>query len=112
MSGQIIMGGWNKVDPDKEMHLGHLFEKDGKRAHDKRCDYCGRWMTYDLKNIHEWRENVKIGLNDWPEKVHCGSTHCVEYHRRVVANEDKIKAEARAVADARFFKMMKLGLVA
>lgn len=107
----IIAGGWNKIDPDKEMHLGHIHEKDGKRAHDKRCDYCLKWMVYDIKDIASWKENIKMGLNDWPEKVHCGSDHCVEYHRRVIKHEEKIKAQAKRIADARFFKLAQMGLV-
>jgi len=111
MSNLIIAGGWKKVDPDKEQHLGHIFEKDGKRAHDKRCDYCGRWMTYDIKNIHEWGSNAKMGLNDWPEKVHCGSEHCQEYHYRVIRHEEKVKAQAKAAMDRIFLSMKKQGVV-
>lgn len=101
----IILGGWSKVDPAKEQHLGHIFEKDGKRAHDKRCDYCGTWMTYDVKNIAMWFENIKMGLNGWPEKVHCGSSHCIEYHRRVQAHEVKVRAEAARVLEIRMQKL-------
>ena len=108
----IVAGKWAKVDPAKEQHLGHIFEKEGKRAHQKRCDYCGDWMTYDVKNIHEWGDNAKIGLNQWPEKVHCGSAHCIEYHRRVLKHEENVKAQAKRVMDRYFFKMKKKGLVA
>lgn len=105
------MGSWKKIDPEKEMHLGHIHEKDGKRAHDKRCDYCGHWMAYDIKDIASWRENIKMGANDWPEKVHCGSEHCVEYHRRVLAHEERVKAQMKKIADARFQKLSKMGLI-
>lgn len=111
MSTIIQVGRWKKIDPEKEMHLGHLHEKDGHRAHDKKCDYCGRWMTYDIKSIHLWGDNVKMGFHDWPEKVHCGSQHCIEYHRRYLKHEDKIKAEAKRVSDLRFLKLTKMGLI-
>lgn len=109
----VIAGGrWQKVDPQKERHLGHIFERDGRRSHDKRCDYCGRWMCYDLRKVAEWGDNSKIGLNNWPEKVHCGSTHCQEYHRRVLKHEKRIQADARRIADERFLRLVKKGLVA
>ena len=83
----IIIGKYKFIDPDKEMYLGYGYEKDGKRALEKRCDYCGKWMTFDIKNIHLWDDNIKMGFNDVPEKIHCGSAHCIEYHRRVLAHE-------------------------
>lgn len=112
MSQIITAGRWTKVDPEKEKHLGHIFERDGKRSHDKRCDYCGKWMCYDVKDIHFWGDNVKIGLNDWPEKVHCGSAHCVEYHVRVLKHEETVKRQARQAADRMFSKLIKQGLIA
>jgi len=112
MSQIIASGRWSKIDPEKERHLGHIYERDGRRAHDKRCDYCGKWMSYDVKNIATWGDNAKIGLNNWPEKIHCGSTHCTDYHVRVMRHEEKVKEQARRAADAMFFKLTKAGLVA
>lgn len=112
MSAVVRVGNWKKIDPEKEMHLGHLYEKDGKRALDKRCDYCGRWMTFDVKNIQAWGDNVKMGHNNWPEKVHCGSEHCQYYHARVLKHEKRMEEEAKRRREAIFFKLAKKGLVA
>ena len=109
----IISGGsWKYVDPSKEQYLGHQYEKDGKRAHDKRCDYCRVYMVFDIKNVHEWGDNMKMGFNDWPEKVHCGSSHCTEYHRRVKIHEEK-QARLRAQHNTNlFFDLKRQGVIA
>lgn len=107
----IVAGRWTKIDPVKEQHLGHIYEKDGKRAHDKRCDYCGKWMCYDVRDIAAWGDNVKIGLNGWPEKVHCGSDHCIEYHSRTLRHEEKLKNIVKRETDRMFFKMKKMGVI-
>jgi len=107
----IRSGSWKFVDPSKKPYLGYKYENNGKQAHDKRCDYCGVYMTYDIKNIAAWRENVKLGHDGWPEKVHCGSTCCVEYHRRVQAHEAN---QAKRVVDYNqglFTKLKKQGVV-
>jgi hypothetical protein len=106
------MGGWQRVDPAKEAHLGHIHEKDGKRAHEKRCDYCRAYFTYDIKAIHLWGDNLKMGFNNWPEKVHCGSEHCQDYHHRVKLHE-KRQAEAMARSTGNlFFDLKRQGLIA
>ena len=107
----ILAGRWTKIDPQKEPHLGHIHERDGKRAHDKRCDYCGRWMVYDLKNIADWGDNVKMGIHGWPEKVHCGSSHCTDYHNRVMKHEKDLIQRQRLAADRLFKKLKKQGVV-
>jgi hypothetical protein len=113
MSGIItIAGKYSKIDPDKEMHLGHQFQKeDGERSMDKRCDYCGRWMTFDCKKYESWGDNVKISFNGWPEKIHCGSLHCQEYHRRVVIHQEKLKKEMAQRHFGLFQRLKKQGVI-
>ncbi len=107
----IIVDRYKFVDPDKELYLGYEFEKNGKRALEKRCDYCGKWMVFDIKDIHKWGDNIKIGFNGMPEKVHCGSLHCQEYHRRVLAHERKQAEEAAERGVELFKKLKKQGMV-
>lgn len=86
----IQVGKYQKIDPQKEMHLGHQYERNGERAIEKRCDYCGRYFFFDVKNIDQWGINFKLGFNDVPEKIHCGSSHCCDYHVRVLAHEQNV----------------------
>lgn len=108
----IITGKWNFVDPKEEKYLGYEFEKDGNRALQKRCDYCGAWTTFDIKNVHEWGSNLKMGFNGWPEKVHCGSEHCQDYHQRVVTHEEKIRVINAKRHERLFFDLRSQGVVA
>lgn len=109
----IVIGNrWQRVDPAKEAHLGHIFERDGKRAHEKRCDYCRIYFTYDIKDIHLWGDNIKMGFNNWPEKVHCGTEHCEYYHRRVKAQEKLELERAARIGTDNFFRLKRKGIVA
>lgn len=108
----IVANRWTKIDPQKDPHLGHMHERaGGQRSHDKRCDYCGKWIVYDVKNIAEWGDNVKIGLHRWPEKVHCGSTHCTDYHKRVLKHEEKLKEQTARASERLFLKLKKKGVL-
>lgn len=102
-----------KIDPEAkgEMHLGHQYEKDGSRSIDKRCDYCGKWMVFDCKNYLDWGTNVKIAFNGVPEKVHCGSAHCCDYHHRVIIHQEKLKRELAERHERLFFSLKGKGLV-
>lgn len=107
----ILAGSWTKIDPEKEKHLGHQYEKGGMRAHEKRCDYCGRWMTFDIKSVHLWGDNMKMGFNDWPEKIHCGSEHCQDYHNRVKKHEARQAFELEQKREKLVFSLQKKGLL-
>lgn len=89
----ILIDKFKEVDPDKECFLGHQFEKDGTRAVDKRCDYCGKWFCFDVTKIDDWGTNIKRGFNGVLEKVHCGSEHCQDYHYRVIRHQQKMEKE-------------------
>lgn len=107
----IIVGRYKYVDPDKEMYLGHEFEKNGKRSLDKRCGYCGEWFTFDIKDLISWGDNIQRGFNGWPEKVHCGSEHCQEYHRRVKQHERRMLAELHERHLKLFIDLQNKGLI-
>lgn len=109
----IKVGSFTKVDPEEEMHLGHQFEKDdGRRSIEKRCDYCGKWFCFDVKQVFEWGNNVKISFNGVPEKVHCGSAHCCDYHHRVIKHQRKVKKDMIDTNERLFNKLKKKGLLA
>jgi hypothetical protein len=84
------MGSYKYISPDKELYLGHMWTKNGKTGHDKRCDYCGKWFAYDMNDAHTWGNNRKYNkLNGRYEKIHCGSEHCKDYHEKVLFWQEK-----------------------
>lgn len=104
----IQIGKYQKIDPEKEMHLGHQYEKNGERAIEKRCEYCGRYFCFDVKDMERWGDNVKLSFNGIWEKVHCGSEHCRQYHQRVLAHEEKMKAYQEKIS-LRLFRDLRRG---
>lgn len=107
----IQMGRYQKIDPDKELHLGHQFEKNGERSIEKRCDYCRKYFTFDVKNIDKWDGNVKLSFNGVPEKIHCGSTHCQDYHVRVLAHEERSKKILEKSGLALYMRLQQQGIM-
>lgn len=107
----IQVGKYHKIDPNKEMHLGHQYEKNGQRAIEKRCDYCGKYFCFDVKNCDKWDSNIKISHNGVPEKIHCGSTHCQDYHIRVVAHEKKMDSIAENAGYNIYRKLVQKGIM-
>lgn len=103
---RIIIGKYKAVDKDREMYLGHKHEKDGKMAHEKKCNYCGSWMCYDIRDIDSWGNNVEPGFDGRPEKIHCGSSICQDYHHRVLMHE-KRQSELYAARGMDLFRKLK-----
>ena len=64
-------GKWKTIDPDDEMHLGYQHEKNGIRHIDKRCEYCGKWISFENSKLNELDANVKVGFNGELELIHC-----------------------------------------
>jgi hypothetical protein len=93
------------------LYLGHQFEKNGQRAHEKRTDYCGKWITFDIKRVEDWGDNIKYGVNGQPEKIHCGSSLCQDYHHRVIAHQKRQDAMYAEQGKKLFFFLKKKGLL-
>jgi hypothetical protein len=107
----IITTKYKKIDPEKELFLGYQFEKDGNRSIDKRCDYCGKWFTFDVSECDEWGDNIQFAFNGVPEKVHCGSSHCEEYHRRVLLHQKKENEKWARLGERLFFNLKKQKII-
>jgi hypothetical protein len=99
--------GFIKVDENKELFLGHQFDNGEFRAVEKRCDYCGKWFTFDVKDITKWGNNIKTAFNGLKEKVHCDSEHCKDYHNRYLVHMIKMQKELDAQVDRNGMKMFK-----
>ena len=107
----VIANKYTKVDPEKEAFLGHQYERintkgELERSVEKRCDYCGKWMCFDVRDVWKWGDNVKRAFNGLPEKVHCGSEHCKEYHARVLRHEASRLGEIARKSERLFFSLM------
>lgn len=107
----IIIGKFKEVDPETELFLGHQFDRNGERAIEKKCDYCGKYFTFDVKDVESWDDNVKMGFNGYPEKVHCGSSHCEYYHYRVLAHQQRENKKWAERGKKLFFLLQKAGIV-
>lgn len=107
----IIIDKWKLVDPNKEPYLGYEFEKDGKRVLQKRCDYCGKWITFDIRGVESWGDNVKMGFNGYPEKIHCGSLLCQDYHHRVLLQEKRDQEKWARRGERIFLDLKKAGVI-
>jgi len=108
----IIVDKWRFIPETEELYLGYEFEKNGKRALQKRCDYCGKTMIFDIKNIESWGDNIKMGFNGWPEKIHCGNSLCQDYHRRVILHQKKEAKKWAERGKRLFFSLKKAGAIA
>lgn len=107
----IIANKYAKVDPNRESFLGYQYERvntkgELERSVEKRCDYCGRWMCFDVRDVWKWGDNIKRAFNGLPEKVHCESEHCKEYHARVIAHEAKEATKLARQSEKLFFSLM------
>lgn len=96
------------------LYLGHQFVKRDatgfRRVGDKRCEHCGAWFHWIDRDLERFRATGNLRVNygsgerfivghlpngqpvyrhspkrmiNW-EPVHCGSTACEEYHRRIL----------------------------
>lgn len=112
MAHLISNGRYRFISPDKKLYLGYAYEKENKLAMDKRCEYCGRYFCFDVKKCDEWRDNIKIGFGGWPEKIHCGSLHCQDYHRRVLAYQEKMQKNLEQKHFGLFQQLKRVGVIA
>lgn len=108
----IIGEKFKRVDPDKELFLGEQHERGGQRCIDKRCDYCGRWISFNVRDVWKWGDNVKRSFNGLPEKVHCGNGLCQDYHVRVLAHKQRVTREMMEAGRRHFERLKRKGLVA
>jgi hypothetical protein len=77
----------------KEAYLGERFTNGEHLAGEKRCDYCGKWFPWSEQNIEKYllerRWDAARG-----EPVHCGNSHCWDYHIRWLTHVRKMNMSA------------------
>jgi hypothetical protein len=99
-----------KVNPNKELFLGHQYDNGEKRAIEKRCDYCGRWFCFDVKDWESWGDNIKFAFNGIPEKIHCGNSLCQDYHHKVLIYQNREDEKWRKRGDKLFIDLKQAGV--
>lgn len=103
-------GGFRALSVEEKGYLGYQYVRDGIIYGDKRCDYCGKWFSWTMKQrakyIENWNWKIEKGApvrrkNDQgvveiltdvinEEPIHCGSEHCQDYHNRVLKHEQRL----------------------
>lgn len=59
---------------------------------DKRCLYCGVWFHWKDADYATWirTSNIdRLNLDDNIEPLHCGSSHCTDYHYLSIKAEER-----------------------
>lgn len=89
--GAIIVKDFQEQEASKaHPFLGWRFAKPGKLCGDKKCDYCGKYFSWDSANIERYiLERRWEGTKKEP--VHCNSTHCQDYHNRWLVHMKRLK---------------------
>jgi len=85
------MSKYSEVNIRKQnVKFGRVFTKDGRRyAGDMRCTICGKWFAWNEENMMKY-----ILGRRWDERkgqpIHCGSSHCHDYHMRYLKHRAKL----------------------
>ena len=110
----IIGQSYADIDPlDRSIgkpFLGHKHVKGDDMAHEIRCTYCGKWVTYHMKDI--WRY---INEERWDFRhdrlMHCGNSMCRDYHDLVMQDKREKLAEMERESPKLYFNLKKKGLL-
>lgn len=91
---------------------GHRFVLKQKLYGDKRCLYCGKWFHWQSNeaNVQKWiaANNLDtMNVDSNIEPLHCGSSHCVEYHELCRRADIKKQEEYQDRLDQRYLKIYK-----
>ena len=92
------------------LFAGHKFLLKTKLYGDKRCVYCGRWFHWKETDYLTWLRTKNIDSmhrDKGVEPLHCGSSHCEEFHRRYLRHQEKLKKERRGEAEVFFLNLYK-----
>lgn len=71
---------------------GHRFILATRLYGDKKCLYCGVWFHWKDTDYANWirtRNIDRLNLDDNIEPLHCGSSHCTDYHYLSIQEEEK-----------------------
>lgn len=89
----IHVGKFEEIDPVKNRFLGYRFARNGKVCGDKKCDYCGRWFSWDISNVEKYI--LERRWNDVKgEPVHCNNSLCQDYQNRWIKHNQRLATNA------------------
>lgn len=96
----IISSKYREIDyrslPKHQKFLGYRFQKDGKTAGDKRCDYCGKWFSWEASQMERYILDRRWNFQ-MKEPIHCGNSLCWDYHMRYLKHVQKMKSDPQYV---------------
>ena len=93
--------------------VGHRFILKTRGYGDKKCLYCGVWFHWtESIALHEgMKGNVdRMNNDDVLEPLHCGSSHCEEYHRLALIAKANRDANLERRMERTYQKLQQAGL--
>lgn len=94
----VIVDGYKEIDGAKEGFLGYRFKKGQALAGDMRCRLCGTWFCWTLSRIETYTIERR-----WDERrgepIHCGNSHCYDYHMRYLKHVARLKNDPQYQED-------------
>lgn len=91
---------------------GHRFLLSQKLYGDKRCMYCGSWFHWCQDDAAKWIKAKNIddtNVDKVLEPIHCGKSHCDDYHQRYLRHQVKLAIEQEAVQAQRMSELFNFG---
>lgn len=91
---------------------GHRFLLKQKLYGDKRCMYCGKWFHWSQDDAEKWIKAKNVddtNVDKVLEPLHCGNSHCDDYHHRYLKHQAKIHLENEALQTHRMDQLFKYG---
>lgn len=100
-----------EIDGNKKF-CGHRFMLAQKLYGDKRCIYCGKWFHWCQDDAAKWikAKNIDdLNVDKVLEPLHCGNSHCEDYHQRYLRHQVKLAVENEALQAQRMNDLFKFG---
>lgn len=88
---------------------GHRFVLGAKLYGDKRCLYCGVWFHWKDTDYQTWVKtgNIdRLNMDDTIEPLHCGSSHCQDYHQ-ISVNAEEMRLKRTDPEKYKLYKYMQ-----
>lgn len=98
---------------------GHRFLLAEKLYGDKKCIYCAKWFHWCQDDAPRWIKTKNIddtNIDKVLEPLHCGNSHCEDYHQRYLRHLAKKAVEDEVMMADRMNDMFKsckkMGIIA
>ncbi len=89
---------------------GHRFMLKQKLYGDKRCIYCGNWFHWAQDDAAKWikaRNIDNMNVDKVLEPLHCGNSHCDDYHQRYLRHQEKEAIKRAEIDEIRMMECYK-----